>query len=322
MIILERLAMVRLPPLVAFILLAPAAALAQPALRASVVVDTPVIHLGDLFTGAGAHAGAAIAPAPSPGHSVVFDAAWLSARAAEQHLDWRPRSGDAEVKVARAGEAVTAEAIAAQLKRALGDRLPAGLVRIDLDNTATRLFVAPGASPALTVDNLTYNERTGRLTALVAASSDGATDDPVRVTGRVLRMVELPVLARPVVPGEVIAKSDVDTIAVRADRMNETYFTDAADLIGKTPRRAIRPGEPIRPSDVQVPIVIHKGDLVTLILRTPSLMLTARAKALEDGAQGAAIRLANTQSGRTLDAVVTGPGTASVSLTVPRVAAR
>lgn len=314
--------MVRLPPLVALAFFLPAAALARPMLRSSVVVDAPIIRLGDLFADAGAHAAAAVATAPAPGRSIVFDAAWLAARASEQHLDWRPPSRDVEVTVERAGEAVTADAIAARLRQELGDRLPQGLVRIDLDDPSARLFAAPGASPAITVDNLAYNERNGRLTALVSVAGDG--DAPVRITGHVYRMVKLPVLARPIAPGQVIATADLDTITVRAERMTETYFTVAADLVGKTPRRAIRPGEPIRPSDVQVPIVIHRGDLVTLVLRTPSLMLTARAKALEDGAQGAAIRLANTQSGRTLDAVVTGPGTAAVTTAAmpPRLAAR
>ena len=63
----------------------------------------------------------------------------------------------------------------------------------------------------------------------------------------------------------------------------------------------------MRAGDVQMPILVHKGDLVIIVLNTPSLQLTAQGKALEDGAMGAAIRVANTQSGRVIDAVVAGP---------------
>ncbi len=300
------------------VILSPAVS-AEPALRPNIVVSAPVVRLGDLFSDAGAHADAAVAPAPPPGGKAVYDAAWLAARAREQDLDWQPRSRYDQATVERASQTITAEAIAGELKRALGSRLPQGPVRLDLDNAALRLFAPAGAAPTLAVDNLTYDARSGRLSALVSVPVDGDTIEPVRVTGRVSRMVDLPVLARPVAPGEIIAAGDLDTVELRADRMTETYVTDSAELIGKTPRRTIRPGEPVRPSDVQMPIVIRRGELVTLVLQTPTMLLTATAKALEDGAEGAAIRVSNTRSGRMLDAVVTGPGRAAV--TVPAASA-
>ena len=48
---------------------------ADPMLRPAVTVDSAVIHLGDLFTDAGAHAADIVAPAPPP--------AKLAARAEE-----------------------------------------------------------------------------------------------------------------------------------------------------------------------------------------------------------------------------------------------
>ena len=83
-----------------------------------------------------------------------------------------------------------------------------------------------------------------------------------------------------------------------------SFVMNSGDLVGRTPRHPIRPGEPIRPTDIQVPILIHKGDLVTIVLQTPTLTLTAQAKALDDGVLGGPIRVTNTRSGRVLDAVV------------------
>jgi flagella basal body P-ring formation protein FlgA len=59
--------------------------------------------------------------------------------------------------------------------------------------------------------------------------------------------------------------------------------------------------------------VIHRGDTVTLVYIAPGLQLTTRAKALNDAAVGGAVRLVNLQSNRAVDAVVTGPATASAS---------
>jgi len=55
---------------------------------------------------------------------------------------------------------------------------------------------------------------------------------------------------------------------------------------------------------------VRRGESVTLIYEAPGMSLTMRARALEDGAVGQSVRLVNTSSNRTIDAVVTGPGAA------------
>lgn len=55
---------------------------------------------------------------------------------------------------------------------------------------------------------------------------------------------------------------------------------------------------------------VRRGDFVNLTYEMPGMQLSMRARALEDGAVGQGIRLINTGSNRTIDAVVTGNGTA------------
>lgn len=55
---------------------------------------------------------------------------------------------------------------------------------------------------------------------------------------------------------------------------------------------------------------VRRGETVTLTYAAPGLSLTMRARALEDGAVGDNVRFLNTASNRTIDAVVTGPGSA------------
>ncbi|MBL8546704.1 MAG: flagellar basal body P-ring formation protein FlgA [Hyphomonadaceae bacterium] len=55
---------------------------------------------------------------------------------------------------------------------------------------------------------------------------------------------------------------------------------------------------------------VRRGDFVNLVYAMPGMSLNMRARALEDGAVGQGIRLLNTSSNRTIDAVVTGPGAA------------
>jgi flagella basal body P-ring formation protein FlgA len=131
-------------------------------------------------------------------------------------------------------------------------------------------------------------------------------------------MVDVPVLIRAVAPGETVTAQDVGRALLASDRLTQSFVTDPAELVGKTPRRTIRPSEPIRPVDVQTPVLVRRNELVTIVLQTPGVMLTAQGKAAEEGGKGATIRVANTKSGRVLDAVVTGPATVAV-LTRPGV---
>lgn len=58
---------------------------------------------------------------------------------------------------------------------------------------------------------------------------------------------------------------------------------------------------------------VRRGDAVTLTYEAPGLSLSMRARALEDAAVGQGVRLLNTASNRTIEAVVTGPGAARAS---------
>jgi hypothetical protein len=55
---------------------------------------------------------------------------------------------------------------------------------------------------------------------------------------------------------------------------------------------------------------VRRGDTVNLVYEMPGMSLSMRARALEDGAIGQGVRLLNTSSNRTIEAVVTGPGAA------------
>jgi hypothetical protein len=58
---------------------------------------------------------------------------------------------------------------------------------------------------------------------------------------------------------------------------------------------------------------VRRGDLITLVYSAPGLQLLTRARALEDGAVGQAIRAINLQSNRQVDVVVTSAGAATAN---------
>jgi flagella basal body P-ring formation protein FlgA len=307
--------------LLALACLAWGSAEAAPALRPASTVDGTVIRLGDIFADAGDRAGDVVAPAPPPGSRTIFDATWLAATAREHQLDWQPGSRLDQASVARATRAIEADAIAARLLAEIGTRQSVAGAEIQLDNPAFRLLVAADAPGDIAVDSLAVDPRSGRFFAFIAAPAGSADALRQRITGRLIRMIDLPVLSRAVAPGDTIVAADIETMRVRAERLGSDAVLDRRALIGKTPRRALRPHEPVRVGDIQAPLLVHKGDLVTIVLETPTMRLTAQGKALADGAMGATLQIANTKSNRLIDARVTGANTVAVDAPA-RLAAR
>lgn len=308
----------RLPLLAALVIAALAGlwagpARAEPMLRPATTVARDVILLGDLFSDAGARAGDVVAPAPPPGSRTIFDAAWLAAAAREHRLAWQPNSSFDRASVERATRIITGDQIARRLLDEIALRQSVDGAEIQLDNAGLRLLVAREAPDSVAVEGLAIEPRTGRFTAHVAAPADDAAAERQRVAGRLIRMTRLVVLSHPVAPGEVIRPGDLETVPMRADRAAADLVADARELVGKTPRRPLRAHEPLRGNDVQVPVIVHKGDLVTIVLETPAMRLTAQGKALEDGGLGVAIRIANTKSDRVIDATVTGANLVAVA---------
>jgi flagella basal body P-ring formation protein FlgA len=70
----------------------------------------------------------------------------------------------------------------------------------------------------------------------------------------------------------------------------------------------------LRLSDVAMAPTIHRGSMVTLLVQTSNMTLTAQGRALEDAAIGQPIRVVNPMSNKTLTGVVKDPTTVAIPL--------
>jgi flagella basal body P-ring formation protein FlgA len=281
-------------------------------LNERVRVSGNYVRLGEVFRHVGDQADVVVAYAPMPGKSAVFDAQWLYNVARRYAIPWRPISLLDRVIVDRESQVIDREQIEDEILAAFMDKGLDGDLQVQSSNRMLRIHVAGGAVATVRVDELTHDPRTGRFTALMTAFADDVTAQTVRVTGRAYEIARVPVLARPIGQNQVIERGDVEWIEVRADRVQYDTVLDADELVGKVARRTFGPGKPVRASDVGRPVVVKKGSLVTMVLKSPGLLLTARGRALEDGSKGDTIRITNTSSNTALEARVIGAGKVSV----------
>lgn len=66
------------------------------------------------------------------------------------------------------------------------------------------------------------------------------------------------------------------------------------------------------PASYAGPAAVRRNEVVTLTFESAGLRLTTRARATQDAAVGEHARLVNLQSNRTIDAIITAPGAATV----------
>ena len=279
-------------------------------LAREVVVEGEVVRLGQLFEDVPAHmASRAVARAPSPGNQVTVSPRWLAKIARSNGLEG-PAAHPAEpLTVRRLGARIEAAAIADLVAGALAQEMGLDDLEIRLDGGAGVLVVAGSDAPSLHLENVRYSAGDGRFSATLSVEADGRTLQQRPLSGRAVAMVKVPVLTRAVTRGGAIQASDITSIAMMSDAIAANVVTNPGDLVGMTADRSLRAGRPVLRHDVSHPLLVERGKPVTMIVQRGSLVISARGKALTDGAYGEVVRVLNTDSGRTIEAVATAPGT-------------
>lgn len=283
-------------------------------LRPNAVVDGDVVKLGDLFDNVGTKADVAIARAPAPGRRATLDADWLQRVANMNGIDWRPQNAFEQSVVERSGVTVTHDQIEAELLTALAGQGVAGDSQIELANRATQVVVPVGVPLQIGVRDLFYDNHYKRFTATVEVPANSPSATRIRVTGRVFQTVDVPVLSRQVSRGDVIAARDISWAKMREDTIRRDIAIDPSQIVGMTPRQLVRSGQMISTSDLQKPVAVARGALVTMVLKNGSMSLSAQGHAVEQGSVGDVIRVTNSHSNLTVEGRIEGPNMVSVSL--------
>lgn len=161
-------------------------------------------------------------------------------------------------------------------------------------------LIEAGTAPHF--EHVSFNRASGRF--LIRAR--GAAES-IAVAGFARPRVALPVLARPVGRGEIIAETDIAWMETTEARV-ASVVTDADRLIGMTARRDLAAGTPLRAHDVSAPVLVKRGGLVTISFESAGLRLTHAGVALRDAGDGEVVEVRNIKSERVVKAVVAGPG--------------
>jgi flagellar basal body P-ring formation protein FlgA len=143
------------------------------------------------------------------------------------------------------------------------------------------------------------------IAALVALfpMSGFAADPGVRVV----------VPAHDIPRGETIAESDLTYATVPGNALIAGVITNISAAKDMQARRLLQAGEAFRRDDVRKPIVVTKGQTVTMMFSAPGVELTAMGRAVGEGGIGDTVIVENPASFRMVSGIITAPGTVLAS---------
>lgn len=282
----------------------PSLAMAEAVPRAEATLSGATVTVGDVFDGAGDAAARFLAPSPKPGESLVLGAGDLQRVSNAFGLGWRSETGAERVVLHAPFDGIDRYEIEAALQDKVSDEMPGQVFEIALTGGAVSIPLPAGAQAEVEVRDFTLDAaRRGFVARLEVPGFPKAGRD---VAGRIVLLTQVPVLKNALRPGDVIGPQDLSYVEMRETELPGAALLDAEDLAGRTPRRGLAAMKPVLASDLVLPPVVKKGDLVTVALADGPIALTLQGRALQNGAEGEVIRVANTVSNKIVDAVVTG----------------
>lgn len=316
----------------------PAASAAEIRLRAESRPKGAIVTLGELADLRCESSGQAerlasigLFPAPPPGVERFISAREIQDMLLLRGIDLvnHPLSGPATVRVRGSqssakpaiapGAAPAAAAAKKRLEEAIREHLgdPAEPWRIDVELDKAALGQIAAADAVTLHGKGEPAEGRQRFKAILAV---GGAEKALDVTAD----IGLPPLAvvpvRPLPRAARISAADVEVQRASWADSPAALVERVEDVVGKETNRALTPGKPIERAWIQAPLLVRRGDVVTVYVRAAGIRVRTQARARDDGALGELVMVESPSDRKSYLAHVSG--TREVEVLATGVAAR
>jgi len=270
--------------------------------RKTSVVSGPTITLGDLAAlegGAMALADLDLGPAPAAGTPRRLEGEAILRRLEQAGMDASATRYliPATVRVERESQEVSVEEIKTAVLNVASDALPAGETVHDMD-VAGPVRIPAGEYEARV--STASHGRPGRRRFDVQFVHEGAVLATVPVTARTEARGSVLVAKQSLPRGAVLGPNDLTVVERNQRDVPDDALTAPEQAIGMETKVALAAEAPLPRTALAPPVVVKKGDLVTMIVETAAMKLTVIGEALEPGAIGAGIKVMNRASKQTV----------------------
>lgn len=128
---------------------------------------------------------------------------------------------------------------------------------------------------------------------------------PVTVESEVAVLVARRTLSR----GEVPTAGDLEAATRRVPGLGTQYAVRPTDVVGRRLRRPVAAGQPVTSDALEPPVLVARGQQVTLVAQLAGIAVRSGAVALDAGGHGDRVRARNPVSGRVIEGTVQPDGT-------------
>ena len=277
---------------------------------APVEISGPYIHLQDLCERCDAAIGdVRIGESPIPGRTRVVRRAEVVRALAQEDLKVPARTIPGRVKVRRASREASREEMEGRVLSAVRDMLPGGLVLSSHGEIRAMTVPAGEFGVAAKPKNIM---RPGQGSVPIIFSQDGVEFRELRLAITLAREILVPVATADLPTGTVIDGGRIELKKVRIEGDERRLATTPEEVVGTRLKSDVKAGEPFALSGIDRIPVVARGDGMTVQTIVGSIKVSARARALQEGAVGDRIRVEVSAVSKLLWVVVTGPGSGVV----------
>jgi flagella basal body P-ring formation protein FlgA len=150
--------------------------------------------------------------------------------------------------------------------------------------------------------------RGAKVFVLVSFSLKERIVSRLNVIAEVKVLRDVVVAKRSISRGAVLSMDDLEMVSQTVGPLEKSTVPDISNVIGMQADRNIRNGAILRLNQLSWPKMVRSGDVVSVIARSGSMVISVTGEAKQDGNRGEWIKVTNIESKKTISARVTGPG--------------
>ncbi len=174
-------------------------------------------------------------------------------------------------------------------------------------------LVVPKGKITYRIMNKKQYTSSGRTAVYVDFTVDGYFHKKIRALVDIERLADVVVTSRPLGRHKIITKEDIYVKRTDISKLQVNIINDPEKVIGRRTKRSIDPATVLRTDLVELPPIVKRGDVVTIIAEAGGMRITALGKIKKKGHKGERLKVINLNSKKEIYARVVDSSTVRVT---------
>ena len=174
-------------------------------------------------------------------------------------------------------------------------------------------IVLPKGKVAYRIINNKQAGYSGRRAIYIDFTVDGYFYKKIRAMVDIETLANVVVTIRPLGRHKIIRQADIAVKRIDISKLQVNIINDPEKVIGRRTKRSIDPATVLRTDLVELPPIVKRGDVVTIIAEAGGMRITALGKVKKKGHKGERLKVINLNSKKEIYARVVDANTVKVT---------